>query len=227
MDMDNRIVGITSSPETGELDKAMVQAMQSFQAVRQSATNRFAKYSYETFTDIANATFPHMLKAGVRPVFYTGFVNDREVLVAKLKHGESGQWEACTVYLLYPHDRKTGELQHDNQGAETADTYAKKRALRMLTSCWVAGEGEAAVDDEADKAASEEISNEAVKEVREKKAAPLMERIRSSMQMLKGSPEALAAKFQKAEQCCMKGEITEEELQSLREEFDNADAEAA
>jgi hypothetical protein len=194
----------------------MVKAMQEFKAVQQSAENRFANYRYETYSDIVNAVMPALLKAGIRVAFYPGWRRDEETLTCKLKC--QGQWEAATVALKYPTDRKTGQPQDDGQGQEAAQTYARKCLLRSLTACWVAGP-DAAV--EQDQAAKNLEDAEPVEErpVKRKGKAPLIEQIRSALLLVKHSPVALKEKLAKAEQFAIDGKITEEELVALQQEF--------
>ena len=220
MEMDNYIVGITSSADTGELDKAMVAAMQEFTAVRQSGENKYARYHYETYTDLVTATVPFMLKHGVRIVYSTGFLGGSEVMVGKLKHTASSQWESTVVPLRYP-ITKTGEEQRDGQGAETADTYARKRCLRNLTACWVAGPEVPVEQDDEKKQIEKEVAaaDEAVAKTKKKKQAPLIERVRSKLQMVRNSPPAFKASWKDALKCVAEGHLTEEELETLAAEF--------
>lgn len=216
MELGSSIFGVTSSADTDKLDAAMVKAMSEFKAVAQSAENRFAGYRYETFTDIVNAVMPALLKAGIRVAFYPGWRGDEETLTIKLKC--EGQWEAATVALKYPTDRKTGQPQDDGQGQEAAQTYARKCLLRSVTACWVAGPDAAVDQDQAAKSAAEA---EPVEErpVKRKGKAPLIEQIRTALHLVKASPVALKEKLAKAEQFAIDGKITEEELIALQKEF--------
>jgi hypothetical protein len=224
MELDSYTQGCTSSPDTSELDKAMIAAMKEFTAVQQSGENKFARFKYETYTDLINATMPHLLKAGVRIAFFLCNRKGRESMVGKLKHPASGQWESSQVDLIYPVNAKTGEVQRDGQGAETADTYARKRLLRNLTACWVAGlevEVERVHDEKNVQQMVDEADAKRKPKAKAKKdaGAPLVERIRTALQMVKGSPAAMKEKLAKAEQCCINGEITEEQLVALQNEF--------
>lgn len=230
MEMDNYIVGITSSADTDLLDGAMVEAMKEFTAVRQSGENKYQRYKYETYTDLVTATMPSMLKHGVRLAFYTGFYQGRDVMAAKLKHPASKQWECSTVFLEYPVD-KAGTVQRDGQAAETAETYARKRCLRNLTACWVAGPEVAVEQDDEKKQIKEEVAaaDEAVAKSKKKKQAPLIDRVRSKLQMVRNSPPAFKQSWFDALKCVSDGHLTEEELEGLatefQEEVDRAEAE--
>ena len=224
MELDNYIHGVTSSADTDQLDMAGINAMKEYKPVAQSGENKFAKFRYETQTDIMAATVPALLNNGLSICFSPGFhAAAGEVMVGRISHPKSKQWISAVVPLIYPHNPKTGEVQHDGQGAETADTYARKRLLRSLTACWVEG-AEVVTEQEHDrKMAADAHAEHDSKKKKKSNGAPLIEKIRTAMLMLKGSPEALKEKLAKAEQCCVDGLITEEQLKELQKEFSEND----
>ena len=217
MELDNYIHGVTSSVDTDQLDAAMISAMKEYKAVTQSGENKFGKFRYETQTDIMAATVPAMLNNGLRVHFSPGLHATGEVMVGRISHPKSKQWISAVVPLIYPSNPKTGTEQRDGQGAETADTYARKRLLRSLTACWVEG-AEVVTEQEHDRkmAADAHAEHDGKKK---SGGAPLIEKIRTAMLMVKASPEALAEKLAKAEQCCIDGLISEEQLTALQKEF--------
>lgn len=197
MELDGYMHGCTSSPETVELDAAMVKAMREFTAVQQSGENKYAKWKYETYTDLVTATVPYMLKHGVRIAFYPCHRGGREAMVGKIKHSPSGQWESATVDLIYPVNPKNGQVQHDGQGAETADTYARKRLLRSLTACWVGG-----VEAEVDRVHEEQNVRDMVEDAEQSrsKARPADKAVQSmsyealAIKAIEGADDAESAK---------------------------------
>ena len=223
MELDNYIYGVTSSADTDQLDAAMIAAMKEYKPVAQSGENKFGKFRYETQTDIMAATVPAMLNNGLRIHFSNGLHPKGEVMVGRISHPKSKQWVSAVVPLIYPKNPKTGTTQRDGQGAETADTYARKRLLRSLTACWVEG-AEVVTEQEHDrKMAADAHAEHDSKKKKKSNGAPLIEKIRTAMMMLKGSPEALKEKLAKAEQCCVDGLITEEQLKELQKEFSEND----
>ncbi len=197
--------------KTNELDAAMVSAMQEFTEVLQSERNEFAGYNYESYGDICRATVPYLLKHGLRINYKLGIDEDGdESMTIRLCHAASGQVQTDCCKLRYPTDHKSNSPQKDGQGAEAADTYARKRLLRNLCSVWPVG------NDAVVQPAPAETKPE-----KKESTVPLIEQIHTALIMVKHSPKVLKEKLEKAERYAIEGKITEEELIALQEEFAN------
>lgn len=227
MQLENAIIGVTSSPDTKDLDAALATARGKFLPVRKSAENKFAGFKYPTFTDMVNATYKALHEAGLVVKFSSGFVTHPaytgEVMVGRLSHPKSGQWESLTVPKRYPVHK--GQIQEDGQGLEIADAYAKKALLMELTGAWLEGEGD---EPEVQQDHNRKAADELVSDMKEKVSPPkpvakpeenLFKRLENKMKVVRSMPDQLAACFRDAERLALSGELTEAELIRLQKTF--------
>lgn len=138
MRLDNHLVGVSSSPETGELYKALNKAQQKFSPIKRSGVNKLEGFKYPTLRDICDATMPGLLSAGfTMPTFQVGFDTtlNEWVMVGTLCH-ESGQWisSVCPLLLGY------GESNPGIQVLEIGATYCKKVLMQGLCGGWLESE---------------------------------------------------------------------------------------
>jgi hypothetical protein len=131
MNDSNYILGPSSSPETGELTKALAAAQAEYPLVAYDAKNTFFKdqkgrpSGYASYAQCCEALRGPLTKHGLAlPDFRPGFVSGMWVLVGTLRHS-SGQWIAGVSPLLMP--------KGDMQSFGSACTYAKRTLLMALT----------------------------------------------------------------------------------------------
>lgn len=142
MQLDAALVGVSSSPETKELYKALVKAQKTFKPIKRSGVNMIEGFKYATYSDICQAVVPSLLEAGLSiPTFSMGFDKSvgRWVLVGTLCHGESDQWTSavCPLLMGFGPDDRPGL-----QTLEIENTYAKKILLNNLVGGWLESEAE-------------------------------------------------------------------------------------
>jgi hypothetical protein len=194
--------------------EAMVLARAMFNVLEKSATNSFGGYDYSTLGDYLNAMeaalsandFDYYWKPGLTEhAGHTG-----ECLKLVILHIPSGTERDATAPIHYPKkfNKQTGEYveQRDGIGYEIACTFAQKATLKLLTGINPAGEK------------TEEIIQPEVAEPEPPKMS-MYEKAREAMSICKHSASMLKQKFDKAEHLTLKGEMTEEELVKLQEEF--------
>lgn len=194
--------------------EAMVMARAMFNVLEKSATNSFGGYDYSTLGDYLNAMeaalsandFDYYWKPGLTEhAGHTG-----ECLKLVILHIPSGTERDATAPLHYPKkfNKQTGEYveQRDGIGYEIACTFAQKATLKLLTGINPAGEQ------------TEEIIQPEVAEPEPPKMS-MYDKAREAMSICKHSASMLKQKMDKAEQCCLSKEMTEEELIKLQEEF--------
>lgn len=193
---------------------AMVMARAMFNVLEKSATNSFGGYDYSTLGDYLNAMeaalsandFDYYWKPGLTEhAGHTG-----ECLKLTILHIPSGVQRDATAPIHYPKklNKQTGELveQRDGIGYEIGCTFAQKATLKLLTGINPAGEQ------------TEEIIQPEVAEP-EPVQMSMYEKAREAMLICKHSTSMLKQKFEKAETCCLRKEMTEAELIKLQEEF--------
>jgi hypothetical protein len=224
MQLENAIVGMTSSVETKDLDAALAVARSKFLSVKKSAENKFAGFRYPTFTDMANATYKALHDAGLVVKFGSGFMvhpaYTGEVMVGRIVHHASGQWESSTVPKRYPIHK--GVVQEDGQGLEIADTYCKKALVMEITGAWLEGDEPEVQADQNQKAAEELIEEVTAKAPPVKKEQPkgdCFKKIENRMKVVRTIPNQLVAAFKEAEALTLAGDMTEAELIRLQKTF--------
>ena len=133
-----------------------------------------------------------------------------ECLKLTILHIPSGESRTATAPIHYPtrQSKQTGELvqQRDGIGYEIGATFAQKATLKLLTGINPSGEK------------TEEIIQPEVAEP-EPVQMSMYEKAREAMLICKHSQSMLKQKFEKAETCCLRKEMTEAELIKLQEEF--------
>lgn len=141
MTLHDDLVGVTSSPATAALYKALCQAQKQYRPIKRSGKNVAEGFSFSTLRDICDALMPGLLASGfAMPTFATGY--DRTlgqwVMVGTLAH-ESGEWisAVCPLLMGWPeHARPTlREMEIDC-------TYAKKVLMQGLCGGWPEADGE-------------------------------------------------------------------------------------
>ena len=223
MQLEHSIVGVTSSPDTKELDAALAVARNKFLAVKKSAENKFAGFRYPTFTDMANATFKALHEAGLVVKFSSGFVHHPaytgEVMVGRLVHHKSGQWESTTVPKRYPIHK--GQVQEDGQALEIANAYAKKAIVMEVTGAWLEGDEPEVQADHNRKAADELIADVTERAPATAKSSPAdaFKRLETRMKVIRGVPAELKRSFEEAERLTLEGVLTEAQLIRLQKTF--------
>lgn len=135
MQIDTGLPGLTSSPDTSELVKALVAAQAQFPAVEKTGENKFGRYWYLTYSGICEALRGPLNKHGLLlPQVCLTRVNGEWIAVGTLRHS-SGQFvtSLCPLYLGVD---KAGQPRLDMQSLGSAYTYAKKYLLLGLVGGW-------------------------------------------------------------------------------------------
>ena len=135
MMVDHGLPGLTSSPDTTELVKALVAAQEKFPAIDKGGNNTFGKYKYMRYSDICEALREALISSGLAlPQVCLTRVNAEWIAVGTLRH-VSGQFvtSLCPLYLGVD---KAGQPRLDMQSLGSAYTYAKKYLLLGLVGAW-------------------------------------------------------------------------------------------
>ncbi len=221
MQIENLVVGVTSSPDTKEHDLAFHKAQSLFKAVHKTGVNSFHKFSFDTLTDIVTAVRPGLSEAGICWRFEHGLRDGIPGMYLVAVHVKSGQWVRHWVDLELPVDFKTGEVKRGHEAVQSADTNARKRLLRSYTACWMASPNE----QEGEQAPVAEAKNEPPK--------PLSKRVKRAdnvtpddttkkavacivqAKTIKEAKKFLSTASERFKQ----GKITEENLEFIDEQF--------
>lgn len=142
MMVDHGLPGLTSSPETNELVKALVAAQAKFPAIEKGGSNTFGKYKYMRYSDICEALREALNGAGLMlPQVCLTRVGQEWIAVGTLRH-VSGQFvtSLCPLYLGVD---KAGAPRLDMQSLGSAYTYAKKYLLLGLVGAWAEDDDDA------------------------------------------------------------------------------------
>lgn len=148
MQIDGNLPGLTSSPDTSELVKALVAAQAAYPAVSKTGENKFGKYWYLTYGGICEALRGPLNANGLSlPQVALTRIGGEWIAVGTLRHS-SGQFitSLCPLYLGVD---KAGVPRLDMQSLGSAYTYAKKYLLLGLCGGW------AEEDDDAQQAMPE------------------------------------------------------------------------
>jgi hypothetical protein len=135
MMVDHGLPGLSSSPDTIELVKALVAAQAKFPAIEKGGNNTFGKYKYLRYSDICEAVREALNGSGLMlPHVCLTRVGTEWIAVGTLRH-TSGQWitSLCPLYLGFD---KAGQPRLDMQSLGSAYTYAKKYLLLGLVGAW-------------------------------------------------------------------------------------------
>lgn len=135
MMVDHSLPGLTSSPDTTDLVKALVAAQAKFPAIEKGGNNTFGKYKYMRYSDICEALREALNGAGLMlPQVCLTRVGQEWIAVGTLRH-VSGQFvtSLCPLYLGVD---KAGAQRLDMQSLGSAYTYAKKYLLLGLVGAW-------------------------------------------------------------------------------------------
>lgn len=135
MVVDHGLPGLSSSPDTIELVKALVAAQAKFPAIEKGGNNTFGKYKYLRYSDICEAVREALNGSGLMlPHVCLTRVGTEWIAVGTLRH-ISGQWitSLCPLYLGFD---KAGQPRLDMQSLGSAYTYAKKYLLLGLVGAW-------------------------------------------------------------------------------------------
>jgi len=137
MDMviDSALPGLTCSPDTSELVKALVAAQAQYPAIEKTGENKFGKYWYLTYSGICEALRGPLNANGLSlPQVCLTRIGGEWIAVGTLRHS-SGQFvtSLCPLYLGVD---KGGQPKLDMQSLGSAYTYAKKYLLLGLVGGW-------------------------------------------------------------------------------------------
>lgn len=221
MQVENLVVGVTSSPDTKEHDLAFHKAQSLFKAVHKTGVNSFHKFSFDTLTDIVTAVRPGLSEAGICWRFEHGLRDGIPGMYLVAVHVKSGQWVRHWVDLELPVDHKTQAIRRGHEAVQSADTNARKRLLRSYTACWMASPNEC------------EGSQEPVTEAEEQQPKPLSKRVkradkvtpdeiskRAVAAIVNAKSLAEAKKFLRtANERFKEGKISAENLEFIDEQF--------
>jgi len=142
MMLDHALPGLSSSPETTELVKALVAAQAKFPAIEKGGSNTFGKYKYMRYSDICEALREALNGAGLMlPQVCLTKAGGDWIAVGTLRH-TSGQYvtSLCPIYMGVD---KAGEQRMDMQSLGSAYTYAKKYLLLGLVGAWAEDDDDA------------------------------------------------------------------------------------
>ncbi len=140
--VDHALPGLTSSPDTMDLVKALVAAQAKFPAIEKGGSNTFGKYKYMRYSDICEALREALNGAGLMlPQVCLTRVGQEWIAVGTLRH-VSGQFvtSLCPLYLGVD---KSGAPRLDMQSLGSAYTYAKKYLLLGLVGAWAEDDDDA------------------------------------------------------------------------------------
>ena len=140
--LDHALPGLSSSPETTELVKALVAAQAKFPAIEKGGSNTFGKYKYMRYSDICEALREALNGAGLMlPQVCLTKAGGDWIAVGTLRH-TSGQYvtSLCPIYMGVD---KAGEQRMDMQSLGSAYTYAKKYLLLGLVGAWAEDDDDA------------------------------------------------------------------------------------
>lgn len=110
--------------ELKDYSSAFIEARKKMQGIENTGYNSFTKKKYRTLADVIKATVPFLLEQGIYVRNSIDFINERELLITRLVHAPSGQYDESKMVLIY---EKVG-----NQERGAAITYAMKSALQAL-----------------------------------------------------------------------------------------------
>jgi len=133
------MIEIETSPEIGELAKALPKAQAAIARISKDAANPHFSSKYASLTEIADAALPAMNGAGIT-VLQPVTAGAGAVHVTTILLHESGQWLRSTHIVPVS--------KNDAQGVGSALTYARRQALQALLTMAPQGEdddGEGAV----------------------------------------------------------------------------------
>lgn len=142
MMVDHGLPGLTSSPDTAELVKALIAAQAKFPAIEKGGSNTFGKYKYMRYSDICEALREALNSQGLMlPQVCLTRVGGDWIAVGTLRH-QSGQYvtSLCPLYLGFD---KEGAVRQDMQSLGSAYTYAKKYLLLGLVGAWAEDDDDA------------------------------------------------------------------------------------
>ena len=142
MMIDHGLPGLTTSPDTTELVRSLVQSQAEFPAVEKGGNNTFGRYKYMRYSDICEALREPLNKNGLCiPQVYLTRVGGEWVAVGTLRH-TTGQFvtSLCPIYLGFD---KEGNERKDMQSLGSAYTYAKKYLLLGLVGAWAEDDDDA------------------------------------------------------------------------------------
>lgn len=139
MTLDHSLIGVSSSPDIREWQKAMNLAQAQYKAIAKSgflATDSAGEgVGIATLTDICEALLPALLANGFSmPLYRPSLSPHGWIMTAQVTHAESGQWVSgiCPLFLE----------RQDMRTFEGACTMASKILFRALCGGWLKRDGE-------------------------------------------------------------------------------------
>lgn len=119
------VADVLSSPEIGELAKAMVKVQQTLNPACKDAENPFVKNRYASLNSVIEACREALTAQSIWVAQYPVAAEAGHLgLVTKLVHGGSGQWQSSLMVMPLP--------KNDPQGYGSALTYARRYGLATL-----------------------------------------------------------------------------------------------
>jgi hypothetical protein len=217
MVLDNHYPGCSSSPDVGELIKALAKAQAAYKPIAKSEKFDMGdrSYRYSTWKDICEALYPPLLANGLvfiprQSVCATGWI-----MIGTLHHADSGQWISSTAPIR---DVIDGYGQRsDPQSYEIACTYAKKNLLQTLAGGWAVGdeapEQEQVVPQQDDQQAA---AFEAVRA-----------RVEAGLEQFLANPKKTKSLFKRMDELVESGELRAEDCESLKKKYSPKEEEVA
>lgn len=142
MMIDHALPGLTTSPDTTELVKALVKAQAKFPAIEKGGNNTFGKYKYMRYSDICEALREALNSEGLTlPQVVLTHMGGGWVALGTLRH-ITGQF-VTSLCPLYMGVDKEGNPRADMQSLGSAFTYAKKYLLLGLVGAWAEDDDDA------------------------------------------------------------------------------------
>lgn len=207
MEVDHRMPGCSSSPDTAELVKALCLAQQKYAPIKKSGLmeSREGGYRYSTWADIVEAMYPALHANGLVFIPLQGWVEDRLVMCGQLRHGPSGQWISSTCPVR---DVPEGSaVRGDSQSFEIATTYAKKTLLKAMGGGWE--EGDEKQDQDKAKVQVERTEEEVA----------LVGKIKTQLEIVKADRVKLERIFAKIEKAVEEGRVSRADADKFSSDY--------
>ena len=201
--------------------KKLMAAQKDFKPVKKSVFNSFAKFNASNRSDLQDAVEDAMQKNDLEVHWKSDLKEQTNSYIGVMRcivtDVETGYSDESSAPILFPQrlNKSTGtmEKQTDPISYEIGCAFAMKQALKEITGL--------NQREEVEQAAQEDKSKEEIKQEAEEKlpSKSLFDKARDAMLMCRMSKSELKLKLQKAEDYCLQGKLTEDELISLQQEF--------
>jgi hypothetical protein len=212
--LDQHHIGCSSSPDIGDLAKALVEAQKSFKPVAKSEEYKIGpgkSYWYSTWKDICDAVLPSLLANGIIFLPRNTITTHGWTMVGTLIHASTGQWISSTCPIRDALD--SHGVRQDSQSFEIGVTYAKKTLLMSLAGAWAAGDEQVEQDSAKESEAIQEVDHEAA--ALDAKRA----KVEAALKLVANNPKKLADYLAKVDALVEKGELRQADAEWLKEQF--------